>query len=220
MAEELLAKTWLLIDAAGPLSTIGLVREGQWLGKSIRDGDFLAMLQPATEELLREEKLNLEDLAGAIYATGPGSTLGLRLAAMFIRSFMEMSQLNHWQCLEYQNLELALWSQHGSGCREAVAPWRRDRFHHVKLDCAEECRFEHSYISPMEAEEAEIPGFELGRRPPAFANSINWLPFPLDSVPLILASNTALLQPSEAPIPYSAEEPEFARWSPKRHTKP
>lgn len=220
MAEDPVAETWLLIDAAGPWNMIGLVRDGKWLCRSMNDGDFLAMLQPATDQLLKEAKLKLEDLAGAMYASGPGSTLGLRLATMFIRSLMEMPKLNHWRCLQYHNLELALWSIRDSGSSTAVAPWRRDRLHQVKWNSMEDPSFEHGYLSPADAESQQIPGIELGRRPPAFSNTINWLPYPIDDLPVLLAEHPQLLQLTESPTPYSAEEPEFARWDPQRHKKP
>ncbi len=219
MADNFLTEAWLIIDAAGPSNLIGLIRDGQWQDKYVEDGDFLAMLHPATEKLLAKAGLELVDLAGAVYAGGPGSTLGLRLAAMFIRSLMEMPQLNHWKCLQYQNLELALSSIAKPNSREAVAPWRRDRFHHVGLASGNNTRYEHGFLSPADAEERQLPGFELGRRPPAFSNAIDWHPFPLEDVPSILAANPKLLQPVEAPLPYSAEEPDFARWTPRRHTK-
>ena len=214
------AGIWLLIDAAGPKNLIGLVRQGEWLGCSIEQGDFLAILQSTSNQLLNEADLQLEDLAGTFYASGPGSTLGLRLAAMFIRSFMEMPMLSHWKCLQFQNLELALSSIMDGNSKEAVAPWRRDRFHHACLESLSPFTFTHSFLSPAEAEKRQLPGIELGRRPPAFANSINWQPYPGSAIPTLLAANPDLLKPVGAPLPYTAEEPEFARWSPQRHTKP
>lgn len=208
--------SWLLIDAAGPSSVIGIVQQGNWLGKQKSDSDFLAMLQPATATILEETQMKLENLSGALYATGPGSTLGLRLAAMFISSLMQMPLLSHWRCLQYQNLELALCE---SGQSEAVAPWRRDKFHHVQRTASSKSVYKHGQISPAMAEERQLAGFELGRRPPSFTNTINWQPYPVDSLPSLLEKNPHLLKVTEAPLPYVAEEPEFARWTSQRHKK-
>jgi tRNA A37 threonylcarbamoyladenosine modification protein TsaB len=219
MDEHPLAGVWLLMDAAGPHNLIALVKDGEWLSRARETDEFLEMLQPATADLLGETGLEMEELTGVVYASGPGSTLGLRLAAMFIRSLLEMPLLKHWKCLQYQNLELALCSSHDTGCVEAVAPWRRDRFHHLVLESRTPVKFTHQYLSPGEAEDRQITGFILGRRLPSIAQSLNWKSFPIDEIPALLKACPELLRSTSNPTPYMAEEPDFVRWASQRHSK-
>lgn len=207
--------TWLLIDAAGPVSVTGLVRDGEWLGMEENNGDFLEWFAGGVENLLQQHALQLKDLQGVIYASGPGSTLGLRLAAMFVRSWMELPLLKHWKCLQYQNLELAL---NEFGIVELVAPWKRDHLHHSTMILNEPDNFIHGSMTPQAAVEKDIPGVTLGRRPANISESIDWRPYPIKQIPRILKSCPALLHEASAPLPYTAEDPKFARWSSKRHS--
>jgi len=213
--------TWLLLDAAGPHSVAGLVRDGQWQARESHEGEFLEWFQPAIQRLLQKETLALADLAGALYAAGPGSTLGLRLAAMFIRSLMTLPGTAHWTCYQYQNLEVALAviAESGQGAiPEAVAPWRRDRLHHSQLLGQTPLQFANAHLSPEEAASRTLSGFVLGRRPQNMPQGIDWNPFPIDRIPAILTAYPHLLQATAFPAPYLAEDPEFARWSPQRHS--
>ena len=218
MADPLEGGTWLLIDAAGPVSTIGLIRSYRWLSRESHEGDFLEWLQPATTRCLDKASLELACLSGVIYGSGPGSTLGLRLAAMFLRTLLNIPAHRHWRCFQYNNLELALMERE-DGRIEAVAPWRRDRLHHVKLTETSPLRFTHAGIDPKDAEKKEIPGIILGRRPPGPALKVAWENFPHAAITTILHAQPTLLLETPQPVPYLAETPEFQQWAPKRHTK-
>lgn len=220
MLKEWRQGNWLLIDAAGPTCIIGIVREGLWLCKQQNEGDFLEWFQPSVEQLLKSADLSLPELSGALYATGPGSTLGLRLAAMFIRSLMVLPALQGWKCYEYQNLHLALADmKEGSESErlEAVAPWRRDRLHHATMDPGTPSAFHSDALSPEAAISRKIPGVNLGRRPANAASDVLWRPYPLERIPELLMAYPELLTATHSPTPYQAEDPEFARWSSKRH---
>ncbi len=212
---------WLLLDASGPVTVAGLVSGGRWLARNFHEGEFLEWFQGAVAGLLREDDLRLEDLDGVIYGAGPGSTLGLRLAAMFIRSLGALPSLEHWSCHQYQDLELALagsLADTGSVLREAAAPWRRDRLHHCRLTGTHPLTFGNGHIAPAEAARRQLPGFILGRRPANMPPGIEWQSPPLDRIPEILSRYPELLTPAAAPAPYQAESPDFVRWTAGRHT--
>ena len=220
MAETLHKGTWLLIDAAGPVSVIGLIEGNVWRECVRSEGDFLEGLEPTIQELLSISGLALPDLSGVLYGSGPGSTLGLRLAAIFIRTLLGIPSLNHWSCFQYHNLELAISalkknpSEHPA---EAVAPWRRDRLHYSKWDTTSES-FKNEDITPQEAVAANLKGVSLGRRHPGKSVDVDWRDYPIDKIPSILYSNQRLLKRTLTPTPYSAEDPQFVQWNPKRHS--
>ncbi|MEX0324816.1 MAG: hypothetical protein AB3N33_01875 [Puniceicoccaceae bacterium] len=208
---------WLLLDAAGPVSTIGLLSEGEWKGTTQEEGDFLEWHADATRVLLGENSLSLEDLSGAIYASGPGSSLGLRLAAMFIRSLLQVPALAHWQCLQYHNLELALATGGASRWNELVAPWRRDCLHIARLEKRTPLGFQKDALRIDEGRPLPAHGILLGRRPANQLQAIEWHPYPARDIPATIFAFPELLTAVDVPLPYVAEEPEFARWSPRRH---
>lgn len=217
MAEAGQDGTWLLMDAAGPESTIGLVGNGKWLARETHAGDFLEWHDRAIKALLQQCGLELADLAGVIYASGPGSSLGLRLAAMVIRTLLQVPSLAHWQCLQYQNLELALAAAGEDPAEELVAPWRRDCLHRSRLESRNPLRFVNDALHLDAATTAPPHGVLLGRRPANQIRGIAWRPYPAAGIPLTLAAFPELLTAVEVPLPYSGEEPQFAKWSPRRH---
>ena len=214
---------WLLLDAAGPVAAAGIVRDGQWLARSLHEGEFLEWFQPAVREVLAARSQSLQDLSGVVCAGGPGSTLGLRLAAMFVRSLLTVPALEHWKCYQYQNLEAGLLSlpeNTSSRLREAVAPWRRDRLHLARLLRKEPPAFSHGMLTMEENREGHPAGFILGRRPANQWNNIAWRPFPLERLPGLLRAHPSLLRPTTEPAPYQAETADFARWTAQRHSAP
>ena len=223
MAEAFTEGCWLLVDAAGPESMAGILREGELVGLQWTHGDVLEWLPAAVEIVLREAGASTANLAGCIYAQGPGSTLGLRVAALFLRSLMAMPAHAHWKCLTYNNLEVALAGRIGRPDRVAsagAAPWRRDRVHVVRLkDTRRPLAFEHGYCAPDDPVLAEADRWLLGRRPhgAAAGTILEWQPYPLESLAGLLTRYPELLSPVEGPGPYTADEPEFARWTPQRH---
>jgi hypothetical protein len=218
MAESANTGVWLLIDASGPESIMGLVRDGQWLASERHPGDFLEWHAAATERMLQATGLKLPELSGTIYGSGPGSTLGLRLAAMFIRSLMEIPALGHWECLQYQDMEVALLGGKEDNWQEIVAPWRKDVLHHSTTKDRMARAISHDIIDPADAAAKSIPGVLLGRRPANADQRIEWHPFALEKIPLILKEHPELLSLVRAPVPYTAEDPQFAKWTAKRHS--
>ena len=211
---------WLLIDAAGPVTVIGLVSEGNWLAMKVSEGDFLETLESGVGGLLHERDLILRDISGVIYGSGPGSTLGLRLAAIFIRTLLQLPELDHWCCYQYHNLALAICShwQNESGSEEAaVAPWRRDRLHISQVD-KETMRFRNDSISPAKAVSRRLAGISLGRRHPGSSIDLQWQAYPVEKIPMTLKHYPWLLEQTASPAPYMAEIPEFAQWNPTRHS--
>ena len=173
------------------------------------------------EVILARSGTKLPELAGCLYACGPGSTLGLRLAAMFLRGLMELPPMRHWQCFQYHNLALALADRAESLLNRrqaAVAPWRKDRLHHTIMETGPSPSFHHDGITPQKAAEMQLPGVFLGRRPRNAHAGLQWQPYPHERIPATLERFPELLEAVSAPAPYAAEEPEFARWSPQRHS--
>jgi tRNA A37 threonylcarbamoyladenosine modification protein TsaB len=208
---------WLLIDAAGPALVMGILEKGSWLCMETFSGGFLESLKPGVKTLLEKSSLELNSLSGIICSSGPGSTLGLRLAAMFVRTLLQQPGLEHWQCLTYNNLELACADRSKPGgpmCRLA-APWRRDRLHLATFHPGPPAQFK---LEAVPAEETTgLPVVELGNRVASLPEEADRISYPAEKIPQILGDWPDLLSQTRQPELYSVETPEFARWTSTRH---
>ncbi len=204
----------LLIDAAGPVSIVGLLKGTEWLSWRASGDDFLAWFQPALNKTLGDVKMQLNDLSAIYYGSGPGSTLGLRLSALFVRTLLKVPELAGLSCYQYHNLEAAICATgHTEGL---VAPWRRDNLH-LCIRNLDTGTFSHGEIKPEMAAERALPGILLGKRIPDPELRIAWQPYPADQLPGIFHQNPSLLRKTSKPVPYTLEVPEFAKWNPQRH---
>jgi tRNA A37 threonylcarbamoyladenosine modification protein TsaB len=223
MADSTRLDTWLLLDAAGPRLIAGLVSDGRWLAMHASSDGFLEALPAAIDHMLRETGLQLPQLAGSWYACGPGSTLGLRLAAMLLRGLLAQPALSHWRLRQYNNLALACAGRVDPAAPQPVrlaAPWRRDRLHLADLHPGPPARYKLAATSPEEAAAQGIARVDLGSRPARLAPDIAPIPYPAERIPRILSAYPELLIPVDTPTLYTAAEPEFVRWSPQRHSAP
>jgi tRNA A37 threonylcarbamoyladenosine modification protein TsaB len=220
MADSAQGGTWLLVDAAGPAMVAGLVRHSQWLAVRNEPGGFLESLPGNIRAVLAESGLALADLAGAWYACGPGSTLGLRLAAMLLRGLQAMPHLRHWRTFQYNNLALAcagLLDPARPAAIAIAAPWRRDRMHRAVFAPGPPPRFTTDAAPPEAVMNSRIQSVDLGARPAALPDGISRIAYPAGRIPQILNAFPTLLEPVDQPAPYTAADPDFARWSRQRH---
>src|SRR5690625_7970577 len=84
------AGLFLLIDAAGPLVQTALWSDGAWFrwigSREVAGRSVFAGVQ----EIFKSERISLKNLSGFFFCEGPGSMLGVRIAAMAIRGWQTM----------------------------------------------------------------------------------------------------------------------------------
>jgi tRNA threonylcarbamoyladenosine biosynthesis protein TsaB len=79
---------FLFIDASGRLPFVGILQTGSWrICRRSGEAAVTESLFALVEEALRGAGLRLADCAGFIFAEGPGSILGIRIAAMAFRAW-------------------------------------------------------------------------------------------------------------------------------------
>ena len=222
MSKKFLGGKWLLLDAAGPDFITGLLSGDRWITYH-RTGDrFLESLQPSLKDLLEKSSLALSDLSGAFYAAGPGSTLGLRLSAIFLRSLLALPALSHWKCHPYNNLALAgcsLIASGQSGAFSLAAPWRRNRLHLASFNSGPPVRFALGYRDHQPDAPYDGNWVALGNRVAAFPRTGDRIPYPVEGLPALLAAFPEILGPASPPAPLQFENPAFAPWSGQRHVR-
>lgn len=75
----------LFIDASAPRVQAGVWQGGRWLAYRCMEAPALEEVFRSVSLLLKEAELRFTDLGGFIHNEGPGSILGIRLAAMALR---------------------------------------------------------------------------------------------------------------------------------------
>lgn len=82
----------LVIESATFPGFVGLLKDSRWLQYKALSTQPLESLIPSIYTCIQETlgEKGLEAVDSIIYATGPGSTLGLRLAEMFVRTLQTL----------------------------------------------------------------------------------------------------------------------------------
>ena len=96
----------LLTDCSAPGVRVGLLCQNGWLAYENRTGETGAALFQVVKELLSKAKLGLEDIQAFGYCEGPGSTLGIRINAMALRTWVSLS-VEPKPVFAYRSLEAA-----------------------------------------------------------------------------------------------------------------
>jgi hypothetical protein len=222
MNDQFSDKPHLLIDAAGPTTLVGILENGTWKTYREVDGPSMENLRQLVADVLNASGYSLKSLYGLLYAEGPGSTLGLRLAAMFARTLMTLPELRHWISFRYNNLQLTGASYQTEASvinRTLYAPWKKQCFHRVQIKDTLE---EHFSLDTFQGTPPEKkPLFvQLGLKRNWIPTNAECIPYPTRTLPATLTALPSLLKPGDVLEPYNPSPPEFARWEAKAHSKP
>ncbi len=210
-------RLYLFLDASSVSAQAGLWRGGQWLAYRTEQSPALESIFSLVEGCLRDSGRKLEAVQGFIHCEGPGSVLGIRLAAMAIRSWLALPAWEQAEVLTCRSLELS--------AALVAAKQKNDTPFHVIAE-ARQTRWNllthpDSKITEVEPEALETltgPIYHLRQRkswhtPPAHAEPIT---NDLREHPELLTT-PGLLRPAEAPGLYLVNEPSYRTWTPARH---
>ncbi len=97
----------LVLDAASPGLVVGL-RSGADHAIDWRHSDEEAGigLSRSIDDLLRSRRLTIADVRTIVFCDGPGSLLGIRLAAMMLRTWLALPRPRSLRVLAYHSLAL------------------------------------------------------------------------------------------------------------------
>ncbi len=205
----------LVLDAASTSVQVGLLRTGHeaiWRESPDEAGKAVFIL---ADTCLREAGLRVNDVAAFIFCEGPGSMLGIRTAAMAIRTWQTEKPRAVYR---YQSLALLAHELRRTGEPSpfsVIADARRDTWHRV---------FVKDSVSPLQ----RIPTAELAAsseplwQPATFRT---WAPSPRATrdiaypVGRLLAAHDGLglFAATEAPDAFQHTAPEYKKWSAQIH---
>lgn len=98
----------LFLDACTPIVQIGILKDNKWLAYFKSEESALQSLFLGVEVCLKTAKLALKDLNAFAYCEGPGSLLGIRLAAMAICGWKEVETLKNLNVYAYNSFGVSL----------------------------------------------------------------------------------------------------------------
>lgn len=215
----------LLVDTSGPRVQVGLwLRSGRWMAIEATDGDSLQTLFSLSRSVLARLPGGLGSCAGIIQCEGPGSLLGLRIAAMAVEAWRALPAMSDKPLYCYNSLMLAA----------ALAARREGRLPvHVVAD--HKAGIWHAWSLGAEGSlgiDRQIPTWEL---PSARAGACFHLPqrkqweklpphyrtldYDLSDAADLLAI-PGMLQRVDAPRVFQPTPTVYAEWSGERHRAP
>ena len=210
----------LFLDASGLSTRVGLWQNSRWLAFREDPAPALAALFASTRAVLAEANLTFPQIGGFLYISGPGSVLGLRLAAMAIRTWQADHPLPTLPVLSCGSLHLAAALALAGGahppftvCTDA----RQGRWHLLEVPAANPSTLNQNPPREADAPElAQLPGplFYLPAR-----KSWQNLPRPSAPLPASLRDHPAVLaiphlfQSTPAATPFSGPATEYRKWA-------
>ncbi len=97
-------QTLLLLDASATETQTGIWRDGQWLTFQRFSGETLDTLFRGVSCCLEDTRIAFSDVDGFIFCEGPGSVLGIRLAAITLQGWKSLPSYKAAPILVYRSL--------------------------------------------------------------------------------------------------------------------
>ncbi len=203
----------LAVDASTSPVQIGIPEPTGWHCFAKVNEQALEGIFSATEKVLKESKKEVSQINTLYYCEGPGSTLGLRLAAAFVRTLKWSYDYDDFEIFAYNALDLAslLIPKANSVIQ---APFRMGfRFVRIPHLCAKEAE---KRIVPQDEAFSKYPdSFHLPdiRRRSKPVSPEKTLSYDLSKVKGLAGLNL-ISKPCSCILPYNPKPPEFKKWTP------
>ena len=193
---------------------VGVLSGGRWVGQGLSPDGALEGLFGCVEVALAEAKLKLGDIRSFALCVGPGSVLGIRIAALAVRS---------WSALEPR--PIFIWESLAGIARSALTVGEQGPFlvaveSRLKRWHALEVSADGSLGAPFEAEAAQLnsSGHRVLASSDAAAGVLTShvaVPHPWSALPTFFAQSGFLRAESRPDALNVAND--FATWSGERH---
>lgn len=208
----------LVTDSSSVGVLAGIMGEDGWVAYRRERGDTSRNFFSSVQHLLTEAKLRLGDLQGFIFCEGPGSTLGIRINCMALRTWVWLRE-DQPPVYAYKSLEaMALIRSRQPGDPFAIfSDLRSGQWNAIRIDSP-------GHFSPVQAVTLEdLKGwpetrFHLRQRlySPDPPPGSQLLPYDIEALgdPKALAG---LIRRVERPYPFHTTTTTYKKWSPQRH---
>lgn len=220
MDPQSIAFPLLLTDCSAPGVRAGILGKNGWLAYTHRQGETGSTLFDAVKQLLEDAGLGLEDIQSFAYCEGPGSTLGIRINSMALRTWISLSG-SPKPVFAYRSLEAARLLIAGQETPPASFSVLSD----LRKHCWNGLRVHPDTPDPeiqIVSEDAlgswPSPRYFIRQRihSPGIPNDVEVIDYdlePLGSRPSFRQSFTRVDQPEV----FQTTTTEFKKWTPNRH---
>jgi tRNA threonylcarbamoyladenosine biosynthesis protein TsaB len=207
----------LLIDSASARIQVGLMRsDGREFWAAANEEAGVAVFTGA-EAVLKQAEMKVGDVGAFAFCDGPGSVLGIRTAAVALRTWRVLKSA---PCFAYCSLDLvAKFRIHSDNGRDfsVIADARRDTWHRVQVG-------RDGAVGPLQR---VVPG-QLSGSLFAPEHFRHWTQAPAGVVQVSYAVREMLHGVNESPLFRDAsepdaflhEEPVYKTWTPQVHQAP
>ncbi len=212
----------LLIDSASACVQVGLWRrEGEAIWHQSEREAGIAVFE-CVGAALAEAGIGVGDLGGFVFCEGPGSILGIRTAAMALRTWQTVGP-PVLPAFAYRSLELVAQDLRSSGPRASfavIADARRDAWHWVEVADGQDLpalqRVPRSVLEEFAGELFMPAGFRVWTPPPRAVVEVSY------SLAALWRrqSDADLLRPAPEPDAFLHEDSVYASWTPRIHRAP
>lgn len=214
----------LVIDAASKQIQVGIFTEDQWISKTSPKGDALETLFNSLESVLKSSGYSLQEIQSLYFCEGPGSLLGLRLAAMAVQTWKILPEFSELQLLQYSSMELGACSiaqtLRVSQPFHLLCSFRKGQYIHTRK--SEETSTSYSVIDYNEAATLEGDVFLLDLNGKASLDklpvTVRKIDYSFDALPRLISTGTISPRANTKPEVLIPESPIFKRWDAKRHS--
>lgn len=206
---------YLVLDASSPKVLTGLWQAGQWAAFRTVSNQALDGLFEGIRDCLNEAGITLDAVQGFVHCEGPGSVLGVRLAAMAIEGWKALPPWKNQPLFVYNRLAWV-----------AAALDETEPFHLISESRRGRWNVYHSRSEEITLlEDASLPGlpgkcFHFPQRAGSHQapEGITVVDPDMEKLPELLMT-PGLLRASEHPSVYSPDQPSYKTWVPDRHRK-
>jgi tRNA threonylcarbamoyladenosine biosynthesis protein TsaB len=211
----------LVLDAASGQVQVGVLTENGgafWEKSTDESGKALFTL---SDDCLKRAGVSFAAIEAFAFCAGPGSMLGIRTAAMAIRTW-QAATTKPLPAYRYYSLPLVALELKRTGTLQpfaVIADARRDSWHHVSVDTSRVAalrRVESAALAAGNETLYQPAGFRAWTNPPRGVRETRY-----DVGQLFAAHREApFLESTDAPDAFQYEAPEYKKWTAQVHRRP
>jgi len=206
----------LLLDASTPNIHAGILSEGTWLALERARGDALALVPSMLADVLKSAGLKVAQLRGLIHCEGPGSLLGLRVAAMSIETWRAVPGMESVPLFVYRSLPTMatiLRLRGTAGDFHIATPFRRGSWNVCGATSDANAVLDDEELRALLGPLYIIPQRHIDQAPPGAQT----LEYDLEELPRAIATNPDLLRAADNAEAFSPRPSEYRLWHGDRH---
>ena len=208
----------LVLDGSARVGVrVGVLRDGRWVGEGVADEGALEAIFACAETALRSADLALADVRSFAVCVGPGSILGIRVAALATRT---------WSTLEPR--PILVWESLASVAQAALAAGQARPFvvalesrlkrWNTLVVAAEGALGAPAELEPEQLQALGLPIVTSADHAATLFKGVQVVPHPWASLPALFAT-AGLLRPEAKPEALNPAAA-YATWDGERHRGP